>query len=514
MYQVYPHCCRKVLTICAYSNLGLSLLHRASFNRNIIYKKHNLRLPNLINYSHSMATQKVSKAIEISESNFHSDKRAVNRYQGRQLERGHKMDKMSAITRDFYRAKFKFLKQDLSGVTALLNDSKHQGNNTVKSVDFENGYETVINCENDNKNCYKRVKNFRNSCEKMNEIELTALLYYIVRKNKGVPFDSWSQNVKSLFILLDREISRRLNMCYLLDVSETKEMLNFFENVLKIMLENECGLHCFRTYASYCTYRFDSVINDANISLLLLTLFKLYSGPTKIFELIENYMWNNFDSLDSKTVYLFCITFFSCKVQVFSEELLDQIGKNVLHDLISKTERFSCFNLVNVLKMLADSDYSKPSFYHDLASSLATGDFVEKCTTSETMWILHTYASFKLYPVQLVEKLVARFKLLLCNRRKVRSKDIGRFVRLLGMFQYQDDSEQDIFTLCADFMVQELKHLKAKTDSNSQLANGLVDCVDGLIYSGKFHDGVLDALFGMPKLLDLIEGMTMTLLYS
>ena len=396
---------------------------------------------------------------------------------------------------------------DLHDVLALLNAVKHQHYKATKSTAFEMGYDLIDRLHKYN---LADLTHLGKHCEEMSEVELTALLYKLLMQNKKDKRFAYCQvKVKHMLLLLEREMCRRLYSCYEEKESCVPEtVLKYYEVVLHLMLKDRIGgSKFFKAYTRYCSTFFDRTVNMTNISLLLLSIIKVRFATLPMFEHLENYMFSQFSSFDLRTLSLFCVTFFICNTQISSEQLLDRFGLEILNCFQESCLREADSSiLINILKILRFSGYSKMSFYCDLELSLVADDTLEKFNISELMHILSTYTTFKICPTLILERLVSRCKSLLRRKKLFRTKDIGSLVHMLGLFQYKDPSDQDdIYTLCTNVLLTQLKSGNYK-EPDRYTATYLSVCASGLAYAGKFHNGIFDALFGIPDVLLYLNG--------
>ena len=473
---------------------------------------HRTRYPSkLINNINKVQIRNINKVKqEPDDSSFHQKKISGNRGKGGQHDRGYKMKEMSNVAWKLYEEHM-LKKQDFSGVLALL-EAVRCDTNSADKLDFKKGYDIIekgqMNSATNHKVKLKTVNRFKLNCERMNNQELLALLFHIILNNKGKPIEMWPSNMKFLFVLLDLEIRRRIYVTFQLENYETKDTLEFIEIALQVMLANKVGQQSFQAYIDYCMHRFDSAINMENISLLLLCIVKLYSSPGELFLLIENFTLQNFHHFDLKTLSLLCLSFFVGNTQISSVQLLDQIGTKLLHQLKLKGARLvDKYDLTEILKALRHSGYTKASFYYELELSLIADDFIETCNVIELMHILDSYGTFKIFPSVLIERIVAQCKNIIempKNQNLARPKDIGRLILTLGMFQYGDSTEPSIYSLCARYL---LKEMTSSRYTSKQIAMALTDCLIGMAYVGKFQDAILDALFGLPDVGDLLQDL-------
>lgn len=439
---------------------------------------------------------------------FYRQEEEKNILKDRRFERADKMQQTSFLADVRYRRHFKSI-PSFPDAVALLKDMENADNQIPKSNAFIDGYIAILD------NFYKEgdcdsmpmslVFKIRSLCREMSELELKALLLYVIRSDRcRKDFVDWSGNGKMAFILLEREISRRLYACYELGLYENRETVAFFEVILHMLINSRCGLHCFRAYAIFCTHYFHELMNEDNFSLLLLSVLKIYKTSTDLFGHIEKYMLRHLESFDIETLALCSLVFFSCDRQVCSEKLLDQIGDKLLKSLSEDSKNsLDTYDIVNLLKLLRHSGYFKMSFYRELEPLLVRYEF----RLRTLMTVLHTFGSVKMFPSNLSDAFVKQFKSKLSDERSARTKDISRFVNTLGKFCYWDDESPDIYTMCADDLVQKLTVYRQSARHEAQVAVALVDCVTGLLYVGKFHDKLLDTLFGMQDVVNLLEGM-------
>ena len=421
------------------------------------------------------------------------------------VERGSKMKEMSDLVQALYRAQ-KFKKPDLSEAKTLIADIQRP--NKINSLHFQRAYVTIQDPGLESRGqiqTQKIVNEFRRTCEQLDNQELLALLFHVAQKNKTKVYDLWPQNIKSLTILLDREISRRLYSCLQLNGSLTKETLTFFQTVLQVMLAHNVGVHYIRAYITYCTYRFDSVVNMETVPLLFLAIIKVYSSPGHLFLRLEEFTLEHLDKFDVKLIGLMCLSFFVGDTDSPSLQLLDQIAIRLIQEL--KHERpVKSNDLVNILKLFCHHGYLKPSFYHDLEGALSA-NFIDSCNVASIMHILDTYMTFKIYPSDLIERLVRRCKALLDTpdkQKRPRRKDIGRLLRSLGNFQYEDFTTPDIYTLCAECLQQEID---VSRYTSTHIAMNLTDSLMGMVYVRKFNSDIIDDVFGIQNLATLLKGI-------
>lgn len=424
------------------------------------------------------------------------------------FERRGKMQQTSYFVDLRYGIHFKSM-PSFHDARALLKDMETAANQISKSNAFIRGYSATLDCFYKLGDCdfmpKSVVPKLRSHFGGMSELELEALLLYVVNSNRYNEFVEWSGSSKMIFILLDREISRRLYACYELGIYENKETVAFFEVILQMLINSKCGLHCFRAYTTFCTCYFHELVNEDNFSLLLLSVLKIYNSSFALFDYIEKYMLRHLESFDIETVALCALVFIICDRQVYSVKLLDQIGDKLLKSLSKDSKKsLHTSDIVDILKLLRHSEYSKVSFYHELEPLLLRYEY----SLRTLMTVLHAFGSVKIFPSNLSDAFVKQFKSKLSNsdEGRARTKDISKFVNTLGKFCYWDNESLDIYTMCADEIVQKLKLYRRNARNEAQVAVALVDMVTGLLYVGKFHEKLLDTLFVIPDVVNLLEG--------
>ena len=192
---------------------------------------------------------------------------------------------------------------------------------------------------------------------------------------------------------------------------------------------------------------------------------------------------------------------------IASDQLLNQIGTRLLQHLReSRASDIRVHDIVNILKTLRHSGYAKASFYSELEHLLIAGNFINNCNMTQAMQILRTFETFKICPSKLLESLTKRVKLLLKkDETSFRIKDIGSYVNMLGIYQYKDAEENDVFSVCADVVLQQLQ-TGIRMEPLRYTAMYLSSCATGLLYAGKFNEDIVDALFGIPNVVDYLEG--------
>lgn len=351
-------------------------------------------------------------------------------------------------------------------------------------------------------------RNFQANCERMSNHELIALVYHMVSSNNGKAVSkTWPDQTEKLFIVLERELCRRLNSCFQTEHTTNKEFFQSVESILHILLQHKAGFRLFQTYVRYCTYRSVSAVTVENLPLLLLSLCRVRFDSQMVFAFLEDFILRHFSSLDLKTVSLFCVTFFICNMPVDSEQLLSQIAMRLLHNLKQNIGGYiPPHDIINVLKILRHSGYAKVSFYSELEHFLAASNYIGSCNMTQVMQILNTYSSFKIYPSELLECMVQRVKVLLRehNITRYRIKDLSTFVNMLGTYQYVDSASCDIYTLCVDAIIKQLQRSEHREPSWYK-AMYLCSCLTGLLYAGKFNEDIADSLFRIPNVADCLE---------
>ena len=389
----------------------------------------------IINKIYKMQIRSINSINQEQESDyFCQEKRLQNRnfLKGGIQERGHKEIGMAHVAWKFYE-KLMFKKPEFSGLLVLLETARYD-TNSADTSDFKKSYYIIDKSQMDaksKKNPYGKQKteqHFKLNCERMNNQEVLALLFHIILNNEGKTFEMWPENMKFLFNLLDVEVQHRIFDTFQLEYHETKDALEFIETALHLMLATEVGQFSFYTYIIYCYYRFDSAISTENISLLLLCILKMYSGPYSLFSLIEHFTLQNFNHFDLMTLELLCSTFFICHKRFLSGQLLDQIGMKLLHQLKLEGSKLDTFGMPNIFKALSFSGYAKVSFYRDLEFSLIADNFLESCNTVEIKYILESYGRMRMFPSVLIKRLVAQCKKLLetgKNPKQIWAKHIG-----------------------------------------------------------------------------------------
>ena len=70
------------------------------------------------------------------------------------------------------------------------------------------------------------------------------------------------------------------------------------------------------------------------------------------------------------------------------------------------------------------------------------------------------------------------------------------------MFQYEDSTEPSIYSLSEEYLLQEMTSSRG---SKKHVAIGLMDYLTGMAYIGKFQEAILDALFGLQDIDDLLQ---------
>ena len=350
---------------------------------------------------------------------------------------------------------------------------------------------------------------FQKHCESVSEVELTSLLFELLRYNRYIDCNDWPVRTKHLFNIIEVEMCRRLNSCFEKTNYNSKKVLVNYHLMARLLLQNKCGFRFFQTYTRYYSYCLDSLLDVDNLPLLLLGLFKVNYKSLVVFESVEDFILRHIKFLDIQTISLFCVTSFVCRTQVTSEELLDQIGMKILQRFRRTTtiREHDFTHLNNILKIFRFSGYTKLSFFLELDLMLASGDFIECCQLRDLMGILKTYRSMNICPTHSIDKMVNRCKYHLKHTgRKPRIKDISSVVYVLGQIQYIDSSNQDdIYELCVKALMGQLDYSR-KFEAPFYKAFYVFLCASGLAYVRKFHHALLDKLFGLPNVVTYLSG--------
>ena len=363
---------------------------------------------------------------------------------------------------------------------------------------------------------YHGKKSFQVNCEAMDNQELVSLVYYLTYES-GYQYTAhsmsaeelWSPRHGKLFNCLEKELRQRLYSCFQHDHDD--ESFAVFENALHMMLNQKVGFSLFQTFVSYCIYRSNSAVTLDNLPLLLLSMYRTQYASLSAFQFLEDFASEHFSHLDFPIISLFCVTFFVCNMQISSGELLSEIGARLLQHLQeTNNSDIEVNSVVNILKILRHSGYVKNSFYSQLEDLLSNHDFVSKCNPSQAMHILKTFETFSIYPSKLLEPLTKGVKYFIITLKErnysiFRLKDIGSYIKMLGIYQFCDNEEADIFYVCSDVILQQL-HTGRSSESAKYTAMYLMNYAIGMLYAGKFNDAIIDALHRIPNVVDLLEG--------
>ena len=383
-----------------------------------------------------------------------------------------------------------------------------------KSNEFKNALEILKSTTHGNAfsdNILELNRGFQASCETMENQELIALVYHLTFKlldkkaSNRLADQLWSTQTEKLFSHLEKELFERLNSSF--QYEHNPESFADFESALHMLLQRKVGFRLFQTYVRYCTYRWESAVTLDNMPLLLLSMCRIRFDSQNSFAFLEDYAIQNFNRLDFPIISLFCLTFFICNIPISSGELLNQIGSRLLQQLgESSTSGIHVHDIVNILKTLRHSGYVKASFYIELENLLTVHNFMSKCNITQAMQILRTFETFKICPSKLLDHLTKRVKILIKERNdSIRIKDIGSYINMLGIYQYTDTEEEDIFSVCGDAILRQLQSGRAR-EPVRYTAMYLSSCATGMLYAGKFNEAIVDALFRIPKVVDYLEG--------
>lgn len=360
------------------------------------------------------------------------------------------------------------------------------------------------------------LKAFVRDCEGMSNHELKQLLHLFLKmftEKKWLPGgEEWPPGVKTwpplarrFFHLLEKEMCKRLNSC-IQETSQAKEVLNYFEEILHVMLYHGLGYNCFLTYIRYLQYCSISSISMENISLLLLSMIRVCYTSQMIFAYLEDFMLRNFDGMDLKTLSLFCTAAVICSCSIHSHKLLDLLAIQLLQSYQDPFTKGYTYRYMQqcILKGLRTSGFFKLSFYHNLETCLQNQNTINKCNAiNEMVHILNAFRRLRILPKTLLESSVERCKHLINqNTHKHCPIDLSFFVLILGYFQYKDTTDNDIYTLCANKIIQ---LQKSEAYGVLPIASFLTSCVTGLVFAGKFHAGAVDALFSIPNIGTLLQ---------
>lgn len=371
-----------------------------------------------------------------------------------------------------------------------------QNGEVIRSQDFEMGCELVKKVHNHNDKVDMSGKleaYFVDTCEKISSSELTSLLHFLLELNKNE--ERWSYQAKELFYLLEREMCRRLYSCFQEKLHKNEDFLKFAEKNIHLMLEYEVGYKLFMAYTRYCMFDFSSAVSLENLPLLLLSTIRVLDRSYVLFSLLEDFVLRNYDHLDINTLSFFCVSSLICSHPITSCQLLDQLGTTLMCQLQSSLND----NVVNILKGVQFSGYNKVSFYCDFELCMERNYTISKCQINQLIHIIKAFKEVGKCSDNLLRDSAERCKSLVKQEYsyKFRTKDFGILAHTLGYFQYRDTSDNDIYTLCADQIVERMDNTNEPSKNDLMY---MTSCAAGLLYAGKFHHRLFDVLFGIPGL--------------
>ena len=164
-----------------------------------------------------------------------------------------------------------------------------------------------------------------------------------------------------------------------------------------------------------------------------------------------------------------------------SSYLMDAIADRLLRDMNS----LEPFMLVNFLKMFRQASYIKISFYQKLADYLVGSNFVSSLrAVNPIMHIAFTYASVSVRHTQLFETLLSWMEKLLTQQRKVRTKEISKFVWACGTLQFRPENYEERYG-------QLVKHFENVSENSGDYPESCAELLMGLAFLEIFPENLL-----------------------
>ena len=244
--------------------------------------------------------------------------------------------------------------------------------------------------------------------------------------------------------------------------------------------------HNFYPFLSQMFSAIDETFDDQSLSAgevtqLLLYVFIHGNAPSMLFHRLEEYLLKNLDEFHINDLGVICIGFFRANSRLSSQDLLEAIADKLLREM----DCLEPFLLLDFLKTFRHASFIKVSFYEELADYLIQSNFVSQYKTiNPLMHVAFTYASIPIRHPQLFESLFSHLETLITQPRKVRTKDISKFVWACGTLQFRPENY--------DVRYEKLiKCFEAQGSDNRVYPHSCAELLMGLAYLGIFPKGLL-----------------------